>query len=114
MLRAVTLVDDRPDDLGDHVTGLAEHHGVADQHALAGDLARVVQGGEGDRGPGDAYRLDLGVGGDPAGAPDVDPDVDEPGVDLLGRVLVGDRPTRRPAGRAEPALDRHVVHLHHD
>ena len=35
--------DDRPDDLGDDVTGLAQHHRVADQHALALDLGRVVQ-----------------------------------------------------------------------
>ena len=44
-LAAVAQVDDRPEDLGDDVTGLAQHHGVADEHALALDLVRVVQGG---------------------------------------------------------------------
>ena len=34
--------------------------------------------------------------------------------DLLGRVLVGDRPPRRPRGRAEPALQRDLVDLDHD
>ena len=32
--------------------------------------------------------------------------VEQLGVDLLGRVLERDRPPRRPAGRAEPALQR--------
>ena len=32
-----------PDDLGDDVAGLAQHDRVADQHALALDLGRVVQ-----------------------------------------------------------------------
>ena len=40
--------------------------------------------------------------------------VEEPGVDLLGRVLEGDRPARRAAGRAEPPLQRDVVDLDHD
>src|SRR5690606_12848464 len=38
-LGAVTQLDDGPDDLGDDVAGLAQHHGVADEHALALDLA---------------------------------------------------------------------------
>ena len=53
-------------------------------------------------------------GVDAAGAADVDPDVEQLGVDLLGRVLERDRPARRPAGRAEPALQRDVVDLDHD
>ena len=34
-LGAVAQVHHRPDDLGDHVARLAQHHGVADEHALA-------------------------------------------------------------------------------
>jgi hypothetical protein len=40
--------------------------------------------------------------------------VEELGVDLLGRVLERDRPPRRTAGRAEPALQADVVDLDHD
>ena len=43
LLAAVSQGDDRTDDLGDDVTGLAEHDGVTDQHTLARDLLSVVQ-----------------------------------------------------------------------
>ena len=39
----------RPDDLGDHVAGLAQHDGVAGADVLALDLVGVVQGGPLDR-----------------------------------------------------------------
>ena len=39
-LAAVAQVDDRSDDLGDDVAGLAQHDRVADQHTLARDLRR--------------------------------------------------------------------------
>ncbi len=50
---------------------------------------------------------------DPAGAADVDLDVEQGGGDLLRRVLEGDRPPRRAAGAAEPALHRDLVDLDH-
>ena len=103
-----------PSDLGDHVAGLAQDHGVAGADVLALDLVGVVQRGVLDRGAGDEGRLHDAVRRDAAGAADVDPDVEELGVDLLGRVLEGDRPARRPAGRAEPALQGDVVDLDHD
>ena len=53
---AVAQLDDRPDDLGDHVAGLAQHHGVADEHALAAHLVGVVQRGPLDRGARDDDR----------------------------------------------------------
>ena len=65
---AVAQVDHRAEHLGDHVAGLADHHGVADQHALAFDLRGVVQGGQADRRPGDAHRVHERERGDPAGA----------------------------------------------
>src|SRR6478735_9109641 len=80
-------VDHRPDDLGDDVAGLAQHDGVADEHALALDLEGVVQRGHLDGGAADLDRGHDAERGDPAGAPDVDPDVEELGVDLLRRVL---------------------------
>ena len=67
-----------------------------------------------DRGPGDDDRLHDPERRDPAGAPDVDLDVEEPGVDLLGRVLEGDGPARRARGGAEPSLDGDLVDLDDD
>src|SRR5579875_2442503 len=43
----------------------------------------------------------------------VDPDVEQPGGDLLGRVLVGDRPSRRAAGRPERLLQGDPVDLNY-
>ena len=114
-LGAVAQLDDRPDDLGDHVAGLAQHHGVADQHALAGHLLRRCAGW-----PCSTVEPETCTGSitperrDPPGAADVDPDVEQLGGDLLRRVLVRDRPPRRARRRAEPALGRDVVDLDHD
>ena len=112
-LGAVAHVDHRTEHLGDDVAGLADHDGVADQHALALDLRGVVQRGQPDRRPGDLDRLHVGERRDPPGAPDVDPDVEQLGGGLLRRVLVGDRPPRRARRRAEPALQRDVVDFDH-
>ena len=98
-------------DLRDHVAGLAQHDHVADQHALARQLVGVVQGGPVHRGPADQDRLHHRERGDPPGAAHVDLDVEQPGGDLLRRVLVGDRPPGCPAGRAERALQGEPVEL---
>jgi hypothetical protein len=45
VLGAVAGLDDRPDDLGDDVAGLAQDHHVTDEHAFAPNLLRVVQRG---------------------------------------------------------------------
>ena len=99
--------------LGDDIAGLADDHRVTDQHTLALDFGRVVQGGQPDGGPGDLDRLHVGERGDPSGASDIDPDIEEFGGDLFRRVLVGDRPARCARGGAEAALQRHVVDLDH-
>src|SRR6266545_1872052 len=112
-LAAVAQVDHRAEDLRDDVPRLAQHDGVADQHTLADHLLRVVQGRELDRGPGNPDRLHDAVRSHPAGAADVHLDVEQPGVDLLRRVLERDRPARRPRRRAEHVLHRDVVDLDH-
>ena len=86
---------------------------VADQHALALDLARVVQGGHPDRRPRHQDRLHHPERRDPPGPPDVDLDVEQLGGDLLRRVLEGDRPARCPRRRAELVLDLTLVELDH-
>ena len=103
----------RPEHLGDHVAGLADDHGVADEHALALHLAGVVQRGQLHRRAGDLHRLHVRERRDPPGAAHVDPDVEELGGGLLRRVLEGDRPARRPRRRAQPALQRDLVDLDH-
>ena len=113
-LAAVAQRHDRADDLGDDVAGLAQHDHVTDQHALALDLVLVVQRRHLDGGPGHADGLHDAVRRDPAGATDVDRDVEQPGVDLLGRVLPGDGPPRRPRGGAEPTLQCDLVDLDDD
>src|SRR5690606_12005890 len=113
-LAAVAQVGDRAEDLGDDVAGLAQHHRVADEDPFGLDDVLVVQGGELDLRPGDGDRLDLGVGRDPARAAHAHADVDQLGVDLLGRVLVRDGPARGARGGAEAALERDLVQLHDD
>ncbi len=105
---------DRPDDLRDDVPGLAQHHDVADLDALGLDDLLVVQGGHLHGGAGHLDGFHHAVRGDAAGAADVDRDVQQLGVDFLGRVLVGDGPARHPGGVAEGALGGEVVDLDHD
>src|SRR5208283_3132129 len=112
-LGAGAQVGHRPEHLGDHVAGLAQDHHVADEDALALDLVRVVQGGPVYCRPAYPDRLHHGERSDPAGTPDVHPDIEQPSGDLLRRVLVGDSPPGRAAGRAELPLLRDLVHLHH-
>ena len=55
--RARALLDDRAEDLGDDVAGLAQEDQVADEHALADDLLLVVQRGHRHGRAGDLHRL---------------------------------------------------------
>ena len=107
-------VDDRPEHLGDDVTGLAQHDGVADQDTLAGHLGGVVQRGHLDGRPTDQHRLHHRVGRHPTGTADVDPDVEQQRRDLLRGVLVRNRPPRGAAGGAQAALHRDLVDLDDD
>ena len=104
-------VDHRPQHLGDDVAGLADDDPVADQHALAFDLLLVVEGGPGDGRAGDLDRLGHRERCHAAGAPDADLDVEQLGDGFFRRVLVGDRPARRPGRAAQAALERHLVDL---
>ena len=105
---------DRPDDLGDHVPGLAQDHGVTGSHVLAPDLVGVVQGGVLDRGAGHPGGLHDAVRRHPAGATGVDLDGEQLGVDLLGRVLEGDRPAGARLVEPRRRCSGDVVDLDHD
>ena len=104
--------DHWPDHLGDDLACLAQDHRVADQDALALDLVLVVQGRAVHGGAADLHRGHHGKRSDASGPADAHLDVEQPGVDLLGRVLVGDRPARCPAGRAHRTLRHDRVDLH--
>ena len=112
-LGAVAHLGDRAENLGDDVAGLADGHPVADEHALARDLRRVVQRGHFHRRAGDGDRAHHGVRRRPAGAADGHADVEQLRGDLLRRVLVRDRPPRRPRRRAEGPLLPQVIDLDH-
>ncbi|SKS37313.1 Uncharacterised protein [Mycobacteroides abscessus subsp. abscessus] len=110
-LIAVSQIGYRPQHFGNHVTGLANHHRVADQHTLALDLGGIVQGRQRHRGSGHLDRSHVRERGDPPGAAHAHPDVEQLGCRLLRRVLVGDSPAWRARGTAEAALQRNQVDL---
>ena len=103
----------RPDDLGDHVAGLAHDHRVAGAHVLGAHLVLVVQRGHADRRAADEHRLEHGERRRPTGAPDRHLDVAQQRGALLGRELVGDGPARRPRREPEPLALGEVVDLDH-
>ena len=78
------------------------------------DDVLVVQGRLAHDAARDARRLHDGERRRAAGASDRDDDVEQLRVDLLGRVLVGDRPARCAAGRAELVVQRELVDLDDD
>ncbi|CAB4933907.1 unannotated protein [freshwater metagenome] len=106
-------LDHRADDLRNHVAGLAQEHEVANEHALARYLRRVVQRGHLDGRPRYLHRLHVRERRDPPRATDADPDVEQPRAYDLGRVLVRDGPARRPRRGTQPALHRQIVDLEH-
>ena len=108
-----TQLQDRADDLGDDVAGLAHDHRVAGADVLDLDLVLVVQRGQADGGTADEDGLEHRERRGLARAADGYLDVLERGRALLGRQLVGDRPPRRLGRGAERRLHRQVVDLHH-
>ncbi len=113
-LGAVAQLDDGAEHLGDDVARLAQHDGVADEHALELDDVLVVEGRLPHLAAGDAHLLHDGEGGGAAGAADAHDDVEQLRVDLLGRVLVGDGPARGAARGAELVVQLELVDLDDD
>ncbi len=91
-------------DFRDNVAGPPHDHRVADPDIQPGDLVGVVQGGIGDRDPGDPNRRQSRDRGDRTGAADLDIDGLDRGGLLQRGVLVGQRPARRPRDEAEHLL----------
>ena len=100
---------------GDWGAGLAEDHGVAGPDVLALDLVGVVQGGALDGRAGNLDRLDHAERW-PRPVRPVFTSIkrEDSALTSSGGYSERDRPARRAAGRAEPALEGDVVDLHHD
>src|SRR5699024_7341949 len=98
----------------DHVPCLAQHHRVADEHALGPHHVLVVQRGLPHFATGYVYRFHHGVRGGPAGATHTDGDVQQLGVDFFGGVLIGGRPAGSPAGGSELGVQSQLIDLDHD
>ena len=111
---AVAQGDHGGDDFGNHVACLAQHHGVADEHALSLDHVLVVQGGPLHGRARDKHGLHDAVGGHAAGASHVHADVQQLGVHLFGRVLVRHGPARHARGVAQLRLGCEIVDLDDD
>ena len=100
-------------DLGNDLSRLLHHHGVADADILLGDIVLVVEGGEGDGGPGQAHRLQLGLGRQHPGAAHLDHDVQNAGGLALRGIFIGDGPAGELGGAAQSLPVCQVVELHH-
>ena len=107
-------LDERPDDLGDDVARLLEDHVVADPDVLAAHLVEVVERRAGDGRTRHLGRREVRDRRQRPGPPHVRDDVLDEALDLLGRVLVGDRPARCAADHAEARLLVEAVDLDHD
>ena len=103
-LVAVAPLDQRANDLGDHVAGLLEHDPVADPDVLAPDLVEVVERGPGDGRTGHLGGRQVRDRRQRPGPAHVRDDVLDEGLDLLGRELEGDRPARGAADHAQARL----------
>ena len=117
-LRARALVLDRAQNLRDDLAGLADGDRIAQHHALAVGLRRVVQRGHRDRRARDVLWRHDGIRRGATRAANADADVVQRGHRLFRRVLIRDRPARGAAGVAHLQLlfqgidlDDQPVHL---
>src|SRR5262249_49164870 len=104
-------LDDRRDDLGDHIAGTHHHDLVPLPDVLALQVLLVVEGGRADRDAADVNRLEHGEGQEMAGPPHVPDDLVELGGRGRGRELPGDRPARLTARDPQLPLQTAVVDL---
>ena len=102
------------DDGGDDLARFFDEDFRADVDAFFGDLVLVVEGGTGNGGAGDENGIELGDGGQDAGAADLDGDIAEGGFLLLGEELVGGGPARGAGGGTELLALGAVEDFHHN
>ena len=102
---------DHRDDLRNYIAGALQDDAVADADVLTLDLVFVMQGRAGDDHAAHRDRLQYGNRRQRARASDLDRDIPQPGLGLLGRKLVGQRPARRAAHHAQALLPIASVHF---
>ena len=109
----VLIVDDLGD-FGDHVAAALDLHPIANLHAQAPDLIHVVQRGIADGRAPNRNRGQLGHRRQFPGAANLPAHVLELGDSRAGSVLVGDRPARSLAGKAEFVLQAGAIDFDDD
>ena len=86
------LVRHHPHHLGDDISGLAQHHPIADGQLLFVNEIFIMQGGAADGGTGQGDRLEQTGRRQHTGAPDVYLHIQQGGFLFLRRVFIGHGP----------------------
>ena len=97
--------DDGTKNFGNHVTRFAQNHGVTDHDALCGDDIFVVECRLANHGTRNANRFHHRIRRCAASSTNSHHDVEQFCVDLFGRVLVCNRPSRCPRSGAEQRVN---------
>ena len=100
-LRTRATLHDRAKDFGNNISRLPQNDGVAEHDSLGRNDIFVVQGCLPHDGPSNTNWLHYGVGSGATRSADPDHNLEQLGVHLFGRVLVGDCPPRSPRGCPE-------------
>src|SRR5262249_26988591 len=107
----LAALDDRGDDLRNHVPGAHDDDLIPFAHVLPGEILLVVEGGGAHRHAADMHRLEHRARQEGTGPPHVPDDL----VELRGGGRRGELPSHRPArlppGDPELALQPAIVHL---
>ena len=99
--------------LGNHVTGAADDHRIADHQPQPCHFIHVVQGGVGHRNAGHLYRLQTRHRRDSAGTANLKLHVEQLGQLFHGRKLVSNRPARLAGAEAQLTLIAQIIDLEH-
>ena len=100
--------------LGDDVSPLLHHHGVANAHIFATDFIEIVEGGPSNSRAAEVHGVELGDRRHRPGAADLKADLAHHGLCRFGRVFVGDGPAGRLRSGAQLALLLAPVDLDND
>ena len=102
------------DDFGDDIPPLFNGDEIANSDVFPGDLLLIVQRGARNGTAREKNRLELCNGGEDARPADLDGDIENAGMGLFGRELIGDGGAGGLARRAENVIGGQVVHFDDD
>ena len=112
LLAAITFLNNRTENFRNDIAGLTQHNCVANQNAFGLHDVLVVQGCKLDNRASHLDRFDNCVRSSSTGSTNRNSNIEQLGVHLLWRVLVGDGPARCAAGEAKLCLLCKGVELH--